>query len=116
MKKQDARRLHPAAQQAIRLRIADYIQSRKGTQQQAADIFQVSLAAVKKIWKQYKEGGAKALQVKKRGPAHSSARLFKEQVKKITQCIKKGTPDDYQLPYPLWTADAVRLLIKKKPG
>ena len=115
MKKQDARRLHPEAQQAIRLRVAAFLQSRKGTQQQAAAIFQVSLAAVKKIWKQYKEGGAKALQVKKRGPAHSSARLSKEQVKQITQCIKKGTPDDYQLPYHLWTADAVRLLIKKKP-
>jgi len=114
MKKQDARRLHPEAQQAIRLRIADYLQSRKGTQRQAAEIFQVSVPAVKKIWKQYKEGGIKALQVKKRGPAHSPARLSKEQVKDITQCIKKGTPDTYQLPYPLWTADAVRLLIKKK--
>ena len=114
MKKQDARRLHPEAQQAIRLRIADYLQSRKGTQRQAAEIFQVSVPAVKKIWKQYKEGGIKALQVKKRGPAHSPARLSKEQVKDITQCIKKGTPDTYQLPYPLWTADTVRLLIKKK--
>ena len=61
MKKLDARRLHPEAQQAIRLRIAAYLQSGKGTQRQAADIFQVSLAAVKKIWKQYKEGGTKAL-------------------------------------------------------
>ena len=116
MKKQDARRLHPEAQQAIRLRIADYIQSGKGTQRQAAEIFQVSLAAVKKIWKHYKEGGIPALQTKKRGPAHSNARLSKEQVKVITQCIKKGTPDSYHLPYPLWTADAVRLLIKKKQG
>ena len=106
MKKQDARRLHPAAQQAIRLRIAAYLQSGKGTQRQAAEIFQVSLAAVKKIWKQYKEGGARALQTKKRGPAHSPARLSKEQVKAITHCIKKGTPDSYQLPYQLWTADA----------
>ena len=64
MKKQDARRLHPEAQQAIRLRIADYLQLGKGTQRQAAEIFQVSLAAVKKIWKQNKEGGAKALQLK----------------------------------------------------
>src|SRR5437763_4636787 len=116
MKKQDARRLHPEAQPAIRLRIADYIQSGKGTQRQAAEIFQVSLAAEKKIRKQYKEGGAKALQLKKRGPAHSPARLSKEQVNEITQCIRKGTPDDYQLPYHLWTANAVRLLIKKKPG
>ena len=116
MKKEDARRLHPAAQQAIRLRIAGYLQSGKGTQQQAAEIFRVSLAAVKKIWKRYKEGGTPALQTKKRGPAHRHARLSKEQVKEITRCIKKGTPDSYQLPYYLWTADAVRVLIKKKQG
>jgi transposase len=116
MKKEDTRRLPPAAQQAIRLRIAGYLQSGKGTQQQAAEIFQVSLAAVKKIWKQYKEGGIRALPAKKRGPAHSKARLSKEQVKDITQCIKKGTPDGYHLPYHLWTADAIRLLIKKKQG
>src|SRR3954470_18002221 len=116
MKKPDARRLHPAAQQAIRLRIAGYLQSGKGTQQQAAEIFQVSLAAVKKIGKQYKEGGTKALRTKKRGSAHSQARLSKEQVKEITRCIKKGTPDSYQLPYYLWTPDAVRVLIKKKQG
>ena len=115
MKKLDARRLHPEAQQAIRLRIAAYLQSGKWTQRQAADIFQVSLAAVKKIWKQYKEGGTKALHNKKRGPAHSSSRLSKAQVKKVTRCIEKGTPDSYQLPYYLWTANAVRLLIKKKP-
>ena len=114
MKKEDARRLNPAAQQAIRLRLAGYLQSGKGTQQQAAEIFQVSLAAVKKIWKRYKEGGTGALQTKKRGPAHSNARLSKEQVKEITRCITKGTPDSYQLPYYLWTADAVRVLIKKK--
>jgi transposase len=116
MKKEDARKLHPEAQEAIRLRIIAFLNSGKGTQQQAADIFQVSLPAVKKIWKKYKEGGFEAVRVKKRGPVGSTSLLSKDQVKKVTGCIKRGTPDRYGVPYFLWTANAVRLLIKKKPG
>ena len=116
MKKQDARKLYPEAQEAIRLRIASFLKSKQGTQQKAAEIFQVSLAAVKKIWKQYKEGGQKALWAKKRGPVQSTALLCKAQVKDVIRCIKKGTPDSYHLPSYLWTASAVRMLIKKKPG
>ncbi|HEU0143963.1 MAG TPA: helix-turn-helix domain-containing protein [Nitrososphaera sp.] len=104
MKRQDARRIGAQAQETIRLRIADYLRRGKGTQAEAADIFQLSLRGVKKIWKQYKEGGRKALLAKKRGPAHHSSRLSKQQVKEITGAIKKGTPDDYGLPYFLWTA------------
>jgi transposase len=115
MKKRDARKLHPKAQEAIRLRIADFLKAGKGTQQQAAGIFKVSLRAVKKIWKQYKFGGTKALKAKKRGPHPGNALLLQAKVAEITQCIKTGTPDSYELPYYLWTANAVRLLIKKKP-
>lgn len=113
MKKQDARKLNPQAQEAIRIRIANFLKNRKGTQRQAADIFQVSLPAVEKIWKQYRKGGLLALRAKKRGPAGHISLLSKAQVSKVTHCIKKGTPDRHHLPYYLWTANAVRLLIKK---
>lgn len=114
MRKKDARKLHPAAQEAVRLRIAKFLYSAKGTQSEAAEIFQVSLACVKKIWKRFREGGTKVLQARKRGPAKSTARLSKAQIKHISSAIKKATPDSYHLPYHLWTAGAVRLLIKKK--
>lgn len=116
MRRQDARKIGAQAQEVLRFRVADFLRRGKGTQVQAADIFELSLVAVKKIWKQYKEGGRKALRKKKRGPAHSRCRMDKQQQKQITCAIKKGTPDHYQLPYFLWTAGAVRLLIKKKPG
>ena len=113
MKKQDARKLKPEAQEAIRFRIAHFLKVGKGTQQQAADIFQVSLPAIKKIWKQFKEGGLGALKAKKRGPHSSTSRLSNQQVKQVKTLIKKDTPDSYSIPYYLWTADAVRRLIKK---
>lgn len=114
MKRQDARKIGAQAQEAIRLRVADFLRYGKGTQKEAAEIFQLSLRGVKKIWKRYKDGGRKALHSKKRGPGPGVSRLTPKQVKAITGAIKKGTPDDYQLPYFLWTAAAVRLLIKKK--
>lgn len=116
MKNQDVRKLNPEAQEAIRLRMARFLKTGKGTQRQAADIFQISLSAVKKIWKQYKAGGISALKAKKRGPHRHTSRLSKQQVKQIKRLVKKDTPDSYQIPYYLWTADAVRRLIKKKQG
>ena len=115
MKKRDARKLHPKAQEAIRVRIVDFLKAGKGTQEQAADIFKVSLRAVKKIWKRFKTGGSTALKAKKRGPQSGNALLSQAQLAEIAHCIKKATPDSYGLPYQLWTANAVRLLIKKKP-
>lgn len=116
MKKQDGRKLSAGAQEALRLRIARYLRLGKGTQRQAADIFQLSLPAVKKIWKQYKQGGAKGLKAKKRGPHDSTALLAPTQVKELTSMIKTHTPEYYDLPFSLWTAVAVRMLIKKSAG
>jgi len=115
MKKQDARKLAPAAQEAIRMRVINFLKSRKGTQRQAADFFQLSLVAVEKIWQRYKAGGVQALKAKKRGPHQHSSLLSEKATKEITRLVKKDTPDTYHLPYYLWTANAVRLLIKKKP-
>jgi transposase len=115
MKKQDARKLAPAVQEAIRMRVVDFLKMKKGTQRQAADFFQLSIRAVEKIWQCYKQGGVGALKAKKRGPHQPTSLLSNKKVKEITRLIKKDTPDSYHLPYWLWTANAVRLLIKKKP-
>jgi len=116
MKNQDARRLHPEAQEALRLRIVDFLKKHKGIQREAAAIFQVSLRAVEKIWKQFKEGGRKALKQKKRGPHKGRCRLSKGKAKQVCDIIKKDMPGQHNIPRYLWTAAAVRLLIKKKPG
>ena len=49
MKKRDARKLHAAAQEAIRLSVVSFLRSGKGTQNEAAQVFEISLACVKKI-------------------------------------------------------------------
>ena len=115
MRRQDGRKLGSQAQEAIRFLVVDFLRQGKGTQSEAASIFQLSIWAVKKIWKRYKQGGRKSLRAKKRGPLRRTSRLDKEQISQIKDAVKKATPDHYGLPYFLWTAGAVRLLIKKKP-
>lgn len=105
-----------AAQEAIRLRVVDFLRRGKGTQQQAAGIFQVSLSAVEKAWHRYKAEGRRALKAKKRGPHSHTARLSGQQAAAIKTLVKKDTPEAYSLPYFLWTAEAVGRLTKKKYG
>jgi transposase len=114
MGKADARKLIPEVQEALRLRIAEFLKRGKGTQEEAADIFQVSLPAVKKIWKQFKEGGKRALKQKKRGPRSCKPKLSAQKAKQLRNIIKKDTPEQHSIPRYLWTAAAVGLLIKKK--
>lgn len=114
MRKPDARKLTPSAQEALRIRVVHFLSVHQGTQRQAAAIFQLSLPAVEKIWKHYKVGGMAAVKAKKWGPRTSTARLCKQGVRHIKKWIREDTPDRYHLPYTLWTADAVRRLIKKK--
>lgn len=114
MRKQDARKFSPGTQEALRLLIVDFLRKGKGTQKEAADIFQVSLRAVEKIWKQYKEGGKTALKQKKRGPRRCKPRLSANKAKQVRHIIKSDTPEQHGIPRYLWTAAAVRQLIKKK--
>jgi transposase len=73
----------------------------------------VSKGAVEKIWKQFKEGGIKALKQKKRGLQKSHSPLSDDKVKLVCGSIKKDMPGQHNIPRYLWTAVAVRLLIKK---
>ncbi|MDI9319493.1 MAG: hypothetical protein QM530_03365 [Phycisphaerales bacterium] len=45
----------------------DFLKKKKGTHQQAADLYHVSKSAVDKIWTRYKESGGRGIKSKKRG-------------------------------------------------
>ena len=115
MKGQQDKRLGSEAQEAIRVRVVQYLEQRRGTQQEAADIFMLSLSAVKKIWKRYKEQGTEGIKAHKRGRPAGSGQLSEGQVATLSRDIAAATPEHYDLPYTLWTAMAVRELIKKRP-
>lgn len=113
MKKTDARTLKPEVlqerrNQAIRLR-------KKGmTLKEIADIVEVHFTTVSTWCSAYKKGGAKAIQLKKRGRRLYSCRtLSLEQEKEVRKKILDKCPDQLKLPFALWTRIAVQQLIKR---
>lgn len=116
-RKQDGRKLSPSAQAAIRKQIVEYLKGKKTdathTQASAADIFGLSLVAVKKIWKQYKTGGLRAIKEKKRG-VREGKKITGKQAAEVRRLIKDKFPEQLKLPFGLWTREAVQQLILER--
>ncbi len=49
------------SQETKRLLVVSYLKSKKGTHQEAADLFQLSKSAVDKIWTRYNQKGKRGL-------------------------------------------------------
>jgi transposase len=116
MVRKDVRTLSAAVQQNLRVNVVLYLRKHKGTQAEAAETFGLSLSAVKKVWGIYKMKGMKGLRIAKLGRPKGGAALTNAEVRKICTKIRAATPDEYDIPYFLWTTDAVRLLIKQVAG
>jgi transposase len=100
-------------QEAVRIKVVSYLKKRLGTQKQAAEIFDLSLRSVNRIWANYKTGGTRAVQSKKRG-VRSGKKINGQQAAEVRRLIKDKMPDQLKLPYGLWTRDAVQQLILDK--
>jgi transposase len=116
MKRTDGRVLTPDAQEALRMRAIRAV--RKGmTQSEAARTFGVSRQHVIKWDRMQREGGWKALRLRKRGPKEGSmARLKGWQAAVIVNVITDRTPDQLKMPFVLWTREAVGMLIRERLG
>ena len=116
MKKEDARKLPPSAQEekrklAIKLRNKNYLIK------DIAETLGVSPQAVSGWIKRYKEEGFSSLKAKKRGPETGATRqLTQDQEKRLRKMIVDKTPDQIKLAYALWTRKAVMELIKQETG
>lgn len=113
MKNKGKTRKSQEVQEEIRFRVVEFLRLKRGTQAECADIFDLSLSGVKKIWKQYKEGGKRVLKSKKRG-VKGGIKLKKEQAFEVRRLIKDKLPDQLKLPYGLWTREAVAELIERR--
>lgn len=110
----DARRLRPAAQEALRFRVIEAIRSGMKPAR-AARTFKVSRTAVYYWRRAVALGNVTSLRSKKRGrPA--APRLAGHQAATIVRLITDRTPDQLKLPFALWTREAVRDLIAQRSG
>jgi transposase len=114
--KSDARRLSPAAQEALRRRAVAAIEEGHMTQAQAAKTFGVARKTVWLWMKAYRRGGEAALAARKRGPKRPRAKLLGWQAATVCNIIRDRHPEQIKLPFALWTADAVRRLIARRFG
>ena len=112
----DARRLSPQAQEALRRRAVAALCTQGMTQTAVAHTFGV---ARKTVWlwiKAYRHGGEQALASRKRGPKGERGKLKGWQAATICNMIRDRHPEQLKLPFALWTADAVRRLIRRHLG
>jgi transposase len=111
----DARKLCPAAQEALRRRVVRAVRDGGMAQVEAARVFGVSRASIHNWLRAVERSGPTALAAHKRGPKPHS-RLAAYQAATVVRRIEGGCPDQLRLPFALWTREAVQQLIARRFG
>ncbi len=114
-KRSDARKLGSSALQLLRRQVVRSVRAGM-TQTQAALTFGASLRVVSKWMRLDREGGLRALALKRRGRRAGAGRLGTMQARRIRQMIIDAMPDQLKLPFYLWTRAAVASLIAREYG
>ena len=115
MLKKDGRNRTASAQAAIREQVVDFLKKKRGTQNQASEIFGLSQSGVEKIWRNYNTEGKRGISEKKRG-VQGGKKINGKQSAEVRQLIKDKLPDQLKLPFGLWTREAVQQLILDRYG
>jgi transposase len=116
IEKQDFRSASSEVRKAIRKRGISLIKSgmKKG---KVANLFGVNKSTVSNWCRSYKNEGSKGLADKKRGAKSEDCKLLTcEQEKQIQKLIIDKYPEQYKLPFALWTCKAVHELVKQQFG
>lgn len=117
MKRMDARRLSPDAQQDLRRRVVYAVREDGMSEAQAARTFGVCRQSVAAWTDRVKSQGAKALSARKRGPKPGKSRVGDAAAERaIIRSIRGSCPDQLLLPFALWSRSAVIALIHKRTG
>ena len=113
--KTDARKLDGATQSHLRMLAVKAVRGGM-TQTEAAATYGVSLRAVSKWMKVSRDGGLRALKPGKRGRRPGGGRLSAKRAARIRSLIIGKMPDQLNLPFYLWTREAVTGLIEREYG
>lgn len=114
MEIKDTRSLSPAVQEDLRCRVVKAVLSGK-KQKDVAKLFGVTEQSVCNWMKRYQEGGEKSLKARKRGRPRGG-KLLPWQCAQIARIVIHRHPDQLNLPFYLWTREAVGKLIDGKFG
>lgn len=106
MEVQDARKLSPEAQDALRERVIQAIEAEDLSISAAARTFGVHRSTVSEWWNRYRRLGSASLVSKKRG-AKPKPLLTPDQDHRLLTVLREKTPEELGLGEALWTRDAV---------
>lgn len=112
MKTVDARSLTPAAQEDLRRKGLNAHREGKSVSE-VATLFGVSRQAVYNWIARYARGGTAGLQARQRGKP-PAPKLVPRQAATIKRVITDRCPDQLELPFMLWTREAVQQLIGQR--
>jgi transposase len=112
MKIKDTRSLPAMAQEDLRKKAVKAVKEGK-TPGKVAEILGVTPQNVRKWVNKYDQGGAKALKAKRKG-RRKGGKLHPWQQAQIAKIVTNRTPEQLQLPYYLWTREAVGQLIEQR--
>lgn len=114
MKTRDARSLPPVAQEDLRRKAVRAVLEGR-TQTEVGRTFGVTRQALGKWMKAHREGGARALRARRRGrPQGGSLKAW--QAAQIAKRVVDRHPEQLNLPFYLWTREAVAQLIESRFG
>jgi len=114
MKIKDARSLPMVAQTDLRKKAVNAVLN--GSKQvEVAKLFGVSRQSVGKWVRQYKEGGRRRLDAKRRGRPRGGS-LLPWQAAQTAKTVIDRPPEQLRLPFYLWTREAVSQLIEERFG
>lgn len=117
MKRMDARRLSPDAQEDLRRRVVYAVVEERMSEAQAARTFGVCRQSVAAWTRRVESGGVASLAARKRGPKPGGNKLGDAAAERaIVRLIRNGCPDQLLLPFALWSREAVAALIRKRTG
>jgi transposase len=115
LKRTDARTLEPSALHLLRRQAVRAVRGGM-SQTDAACTFGASLRAISKWMRLDREGGLRALTLKRRGRRPGECRLSATRAARIRSMIVGKLPDQLKLPFYLWTRAAVASLIAREYG
>ena len=105
----DARSLPAVAQEDLRRRVVKAVQAGL-SQTEAARVFGVARGTINGWMQRYARGGAAALRRRRRGRPPGSI-LAPQQARAAVRLVLTRCPDQLQLPFALWTREAIQQLL-----
>lgn len=117
MKRMDARRLSPDAQEDLRRRVVYAVRVDGMRPTEAARTFGVCRQSAAAWVDRVASEGTRALSAQKRGPKPGVSMVGDAAAQRaIARSIRGGCPDQMLLPFALWSRAAVIALIRKRSG